>query len=124
MGILMPKKKKGSSASKILIVIVLIAVVSIAIVGWHDGLIGATPMGDINNGTVAEGTAVTVKGEITNINTISSEITIGDTTGGVSFHWVDAASMLLHTRVVVRGVVFSLHILTDVSSVDPVWVFA
>ena len=80
-------------------------------------------MGDINDGTVAEGTPVTVKGEITNIVIITNTVTIGDTTGGVAFVWAGAASMLLHTRVVVRGVVFSLHILTA-SAVDPVWVFA
>jgi Na+-transporting methylmalonyl-CoA/oxaloacetate decarboxylase beta subunit len=123
MGILMPKKKKGSSSSKILIVIVLIAVVSVAIIGWHDGLIGVTAMGDINDGTVPEGISVTLKGEITNIIILTNTVTIGDTTGGMSFEWASASSLLLHTRVVVRGVVFSLHILTA-SSVDPVWVFA
>jgi hypothetical protein len=80
-------------------------------------------MGDINNGTVVDGTAVTVKGEITNIIPASNQITIGDSTGGVSFEWPNAASMTLHTLVVVRGVVFSLHILTA-SSVDTVWLFA
>ncbi|NHJ12058.1 MAG: hypothetical protein EAX95_00170 [Candidatus Thorarchaeota archaeon] len=81
-------------------------------------------MGNINDGTVPEGTAVTVKGEIANINPMLDTITIGNTTGGVAFEWAGADSMLLHTRVVVRGVVFSLHILTDVSSVDTVWLFA
>lgn len=120
----MPKKKKGSSASKILIVVVLIAVVAIGVVGWHDGVIGVTPMGNINDGTVDEGTAVTVKGEISIIVLATNTVTIGDTTGGVAFTWADAASLSLHQRVVVRGVVFSLHILTDVSSVAPVWLFA
>lgn len=120
----MPKKKKGSSTSKIVIAIVLIAVVAIAIVGWHDGLIGVTQMGNINDGTVPDGTPVTVKGEITNIIPALNQITIADTTGGVVFEWAGADSMLLHTRVVVRGVVFSLHILTDVTSVDLVWLFA
>jgi hypothetical protein len=119
----MPKKKKGSSASKILIVIVLIAVVAVAIIGWHDGAIGVTQMGDINNGTVPEGTSVTVKGVISSIIPALHTITIGDSTGGVSFDWADADSMLLYTTVVVRGVVFSLHILTA-SSVDVVWILA
>ncbi len=121
LGILMPKKK-GKSTSKILIVIILIAVVSIAIVGWHDGLIGTTPMGSINDFTVESGTAVTVKGEITLI--VLTVVTIADSTGGVAFEWADASSLTLHTLVVVRGVVFSPHILTDVSSVAQVWIFA
>lgn len=33
-----PKKKRGSSTSKILIVVILMAVVSIGVVGWHDGM--------------------------------------------------------------------------------------
>ena len=118
----MPKKKKGSAASKILVVVILVAVVSIAVVGWHDGLIGATPMGSINDFTVDSGTAVTVKGEVTLI--VLTVVTISDSTGGVAFEWADAGSLSLHTLVVVRGVVFSAHILTDVSSVTPVWLFA
>jgi hypothetical protein len=115
-------KKKGRSTSKILIVIVLIAVVSIAIVSWHDGLIGATPMGSINDLTIDSGTVVTVKGEITLI--LLTVVTIADSTGGLAFEWADASSLTLHTLVVVTGVVFSAHILTDVSSVAQVWVFA
>jgi len=118
----MPKKKKGSSASKILIVVILIAIVSFAVVGWHDGLIGVTPMGSINDFTIDSGTAVTVKGNITLI--LLTVVTIVDSTGGVAFEWADAGSLTLHSVVVVRGVVFSLHILTDVSSVAPVWLFA
>lgn len=120
----MPKRKKGSSATKIAIVIVLIVIVSIAVVGWHDGLIGVTPMGDINDGTVDMNTPITVKGEVTSIILALNTVTIGDTTGGVSFLWSGASSLSLHTRVVVRGLVLSLHILYNVTSVEPVWLFA
>jgi hypothetical protein len=115
-------KKKGRSASKILIVVILIAVVSIAIIGWHDGLIGVTPMGSINDLSVHNGTAVTVKGEITLI--VLTAVTITDSTGGVVFTWADAGSLSLHTIVVVRGVVSSFLTLSDVSSVAPIWIFA
>ena len=120
----MPKKKKQSSTTMVLIAIVLIAVIAIGFVAWHDGRSGLTLMGDINDGSVAEGTSVTVKGVITNINTILNTIIIGDDTGGVVFEWADASSMQLQKTVVVRGVVFSLHILTDVSSVEYLWLFA
>jgi hypothetical protein len=115
-------KKRGRSASKILIVIILIAVVSFAIVGWHDGLFGVTPMGDINDFTVENGTAVTVKGEITLI--VLTVVTIADSTGGVAFDWADASSLSLHSIVVVRGVVSSFLTLSDVSSVALIWIFA
>ena len=120
----MPKKKKGSSASKIAIVVILIVVLSIAFIGWHDGVIGATSMSKINDGTLDMNTPVTVKGEVTAIIPVLNSVTVADTTGGVSFVWAGADSLSLHTRVVVRGLVFSLHILYNVTSVQPVWVFA
>ncbi|MFW9959114.1 MAG: hypothetical protein ACFFCT_13670 [Candidatus Odinarchaeota archaeon] len=118
----MPKKKKGFSASKILIVIILIAVVSVAIISWHDGLIGVTPIEDINNFSVGNGTAVTVKGEITII--LGTIVTMADSTGIVAFTWSDASSLSLHSIVVVRGVVSSFATLSDVTSVATVWFFA
>ncbi len=120
----MPKKKKGSSTAKIAIVIVLIIVVSIAVVGWHDGLIGTTPMNNINNGTVDMNAPVTVKGEVTAIIPATHTVTVSDTTGGVIFYWANSDSLSLHTRVVVRGLVFSAHFLYNVTSVSPVWLFA
>jgi hypothetical protein len=114
-------KKKKLSASKILVVVVLIVVVAIGFVGWHDGLIGMTPMGDINEGTVDTGAAVTAKGEISLI--LAGWITIGDTTDAVTFPWADVASFSAHTLVVVRRYVSSLHVL-DASSVERVWLFA
>lgn len=120
----MPKKKKGSSALKIAIVVILIVFVSIGVVAWHDGVIGATPMSKINDGTLDMNTPVTVKGEVTAIIPALHTVTIADTTGGVSFYWADSDSLSLHTRVVVRGLVFSLHILYNVTSVSQVWIFA
>lgn len=118
----MPKKKKRSSTSKILVVIILIALVSVAIISWHDGLIGVTPIEDINNLSISNGTAVTVKGEITII--LGTLVTIADSTGIVAFTWSDASSLSLHSIVVVRGVVSSFATLSDVTSVAPVWIFA
>ncbi|MFX1606833.1 MAG: hypothetical protein ACFFDD_13145, partial [Promethearchaeota archaeon] len=61
----MPKKKKGKPLAKILLVVILIAIVTIGVVAWHDGLFGLTSINDINDGLVAIGTAVSVKGEVT-----------------------------------------------------------
>ena len=79
-------------------------------------------MGSINDSTVENGTVVTVRGTITII--VGPLVTISDDTGGVGFTWSDAASLTLHSIVVVKGEVFSPHILTDVTSVERVWVFA
>lgn len=115
-------KKKGKSTTKILLVIVVIAIVTFGIVAWHDGLVGVTPIGDINDFSVDNGTAVTVKGEITII--LGSLVTVTDETGSLGFTWADADSLELHDIVVVRGVVSSFITLTDVSSVAIVWLFA
>jgi hypothetical protein len=111
--------KKGNSGTRILITVVaLIAVASFVVVAWHDGLIGVTPIGNINSLSVSTG-AVAVKGEITSI--VGTTITLSDGTGGVSFEWVGPVT--LHSIVVVRGVIWSAHILYLVSSVDVVWLF-
>ena len=118
----MPKKKKGSNTSKILVVVILIAVVAVAFIAWHDGKIGVTSLGDINDFTVDSGTAVRVRGTITLI--ALTAVTINDGTGGVLFSWPDAASLSIGDIVVVTAEVFSPHILTDVTSVQQIWVFA
>ena len=115
-------KKIGSNTPKILLVVVIIAVIGVAFIAWHDGKIDATPMGSINDFTVDSGTAVTVRGTITLI--VGPMVTITDDTGGVAFAWSDTASLTLHSIVVVKGEVFSPHILTDVTSVERVWLFA
>jgi len=111
--------KKGKSNTRIIVVVIaLIAVASLVVVAFHDGLIGVTPMGSINNESVQSG-AVAVRGEITSI--VGTTITLSDGTGGVAFEWAGPAT--LHSIVVVRGVIFSPHILHQVSSVDVVWLF-
>jgi hypothetical protein len=110
--------KKGKPIVPILIVVALIAVGSLAVVAWHDGLIGSTSLGSINNLTVSSG-AVTVRGEITEIS--GTTITLNDGTGGVEFEWAGPAT--LHSIVAVRGVITSAHHLGLVSSVEVVWLF-
>ncbi len=114
----MPRKKKGISKAKILIVIVVIAVVTIGVVAWHDGLIGATKVQDINNGTVSVGSSVVVKGEI--IIIFGNLITISDDGNVIAFSWNGPST--LNSIVVVRGVVGSFVTLTDVTSVEVVWI--
>lgn len=111
--------KKGKSTVKILVIVVtVIAVASLVVVAYHDGLIGVTPMGDINNLIVSSG-AVTVKGEITSI--VGTTIQVYDGTGGLQFEWAGPAT--LHSIVVVRGVISSAYFLYLVSAVDVVWIF-
>lgn len=113
-------KKKGKPVTKILIVVVLIAIISVGVVGWHDGILGTTPCGDINDLSVDSGTTVRVRGEITII--LLTAITLSDGTGGVIFQWAGPAT--LNSIVVVTGVVQSAHFLHLVSSVDVVWIFS
>ena len=112
-------KKKGKPLTKVLIVVLLIAIVSVGFVAWHDGVIGITQLGDINNLSVDSGTTVRVKGEITAI--VLTQITINDGTGGAIFTWAGPAT--LNSIVVVTGVVQSAHFLHLVSSVEIVWLF-
>jgi hypothetical protein len=118
----MPKKKKISRNSILVIIILLVAVVSVAVVAVHDGKLAPTPMGSLNDGTVIEGTPVVLRGVITGI--VATTVTIRDVSGIVSFNWADAASLTPYQLVVVRGVVNSIHTLRDVTSVAPVWLFA
>ena len=90
-------KKKGTSRGKILIGIILILVVGIAVLGWHDGLFGVTPIENINNFSVDNGTAVTVKGEITLI--FGDLVTIQDDTGSLGFTWADSGSLTMGASV-------------------------
>ena len=113
-------KKKGKPVAKILLGIVLIAVVTIGVVAWHDGLIGLTSMNDINDGLVANGTHVTVKGELT--GRLGNFITINDGANVLGFVWEGAST--LNSIVVVRGIVSSFITLSNVTSVDVVWIFA
>jgi hypothetical protein len=115
----MPKKKKGKPVTKILLVVFVIAVVSVGVVAWHDGLIGLTSINDINDGLVSNGTAVSVKGEIT--IRVGNFITLNDGANFVVFYWEGAS--ILNSIVVVRGIVESIVSLRNVTAVDVVWIF-
>jgi len=127
-------KKKGKSGRKVIIGIILVAVVAVAIIGWHDGLVGVTPIEDIHAGNlvdgwdIADGTAVTVKGTITAINTLLNWVTINDGTGSIGFTWGFADDLEVDSVVVVRGVVNTelviLRFIDEVTSVQVVWLFA
>ncbi|MFX1483384.1 MAG: hypothetical protein ACFFCP_09365 [Promethearchaeota archaeon] len=112
-------KKKGKPVAKILFVVVLIAVVTIGIVSWHDGLFGLTSINDINDGLVPVGTPVAVKGEIT--GRLGNIITIQKGLNLLAFEWAGASTM--NSIVVVRGSVGSILTLANVTSVDVVWIF-
>jgi hypothetical protein len=117
--ILMPKKK-GRPIAKLLLGVVLIAVVAIGVVAWHDGLIGLTSINDINDGLVAIGTSVAVKGEVT--LRVGNLITISQGSNFVIINWAGAST--LNSIVVARGVVATFLTLVNVTSVDVVWFFS
>ena len=100
-------------------VVVVIAIVSFGVVTWHDGILGITPLEDINDLSVDAGTTVRVRGEITII--LLGAITLNDGTGAVVFLWSGPAT--LNSIVVVTGVVQSALSLHQVSSVEVVWIF-
>ena len=119
----MPKKKRMSTTTVLVILVLVISVVSVAAVAWHDGKIGSTPMGSINDLSVPHGTQVTVRGVITLIIGGIS-ITINDGTGTVLVPWTDTASFSMYSLVVARATVNSAHTMMDTISVEPVWLFA
>ena len=124
----MPKKKKNSK-TKLLVVIVIIALVAGTVTMYHDGLIGVTPIEDIlewnliDGFAIDDGTAVSVKGTITGINTILNWVTINDGTGSIAFEWGFADDLEVDSVVVVRGILESVVFVRgiDVSSVQVVW---
>lgn len=116
----MPRKKKGVSKAKIFLVGVVVAIVTFGVVAWHDGLIGITRVQDINNGTVSAGSSVVVKGEIT--FRLLNVITISDDGNIIAFSWSGPST--LNSIVVVRGVIESFVTLTDVTSVEVIWIFS
>ncbi|MBY8998005.1 MAG: hypothetical protein KGD60_09745 [Candidatus Thorarchaeota archaeon] len=115
----MPKKKKGKPVAKILLSVILIAVVMVGIVAWHDGLIGLTSINDINDGLISNGTLVSVKGEIT--IRVGNLISLRDGPNLILFEWTGSST--LNSIVVVRGTVSSPLSLSNVTSVDVVWIF-
>jgi hypothetical protein len=119
IGIYMPKKK-GRPIGKMLLGVVLIAVVAVGVIAWHDGLIGITSIKDINDGLIAAGTPVTIKGEVT--FRLLNVITITQGSNSVLINWAGAST--LNSIVVVRGIVSSILTLVNVTSVDIVWLFS
>ncbi|MFW9917969.1 MAG: hypothetical protein ACFFED_00040 [Candidatus Thorarchaeota archaeon] len=127
----MPKKKKSSN-SKLPVAVLVVALVACAIIILHDGLVGVTPIEDIlefdiiDGFDMDDGTVVTVKGTITSIT--GDWVVINDGTGSIGFEWDAADDLTEDTVVVVRGVVDTtllvVRILSDVSSVQPIWLFA
>jgi hypothetical protein len=113
-------KKKGRPIAKILLGVVLIAVVAIGVTAWHDGLIGLTSINDINDGLIAIGTTVAVKGEVT--LRVGNLITISHGSNFVIINWAGAST--LNSIVVARGVVATILTLVNVTSVDVVWFFS
>jgi hypothetical protein len=117
-GGLMPRRKKSKIPTKyILIVVIVVGVSGLGIVALHDGLIGTTPLGSINDLTVTG--PVVVRAKITNI--AGQSILISDGTGAATFTWYGPATV--GTTVVVRAEVNSAHTLKLVSAVEPVWFF-
>ncbi len=115
-------KKKGSNTSKILLVVLVVAVISVAFLAWHDGKIGVTPLGSINDLSIDTGTPVRVRGTITII--LLNSVTITDGTGTVVFTWADADSLTVSSIIIVTAEVNTAHTLVDVTSVSTVWIFA
>ncbi len=115
-------KKGGSSKRNIALLLVVVIVVTIGIIASHDGLIGTTSIADINNGNVPNGTQVVVKGELTARLGDLHTVTVLGGSNTLLFTW-SGSSPSLHSIIVVRGTVSSIVTLSDVSSVDVVWVF-
>ncbi len=108
------------SKGKAIGIVLVIAIVAIGIVAWHDGLFGVTQIRDINQGDIDVGTAVTIKGELT--ARLGNLVTVNTGSNFVAFLW-EGEIPPLHSIVVVRGTVESFISLTDVTSVDAVWIF-
>jgi hypothetical protein len=115
----MPKKRR-SSRGKVTLAVVVIAVVAVAVIAWHDGLIGATGIADINSGDVSVGTVVTVKGELT--GRLGNVHTISQGSNFLVFIW-DGTSPPIDSIIVVTGEVSSLLSLDSVTAVRQVLVF-
>ncbi|MHA1927232.1 MAG: hypothetical protein ACTSV2_01495, partial [Candidatus Thorarchaeota archaeon] len=80
------RKKKKSSTGKLILVVAFIAIISLGVVSWHDGIIGTTTIADINQGDVDTGTSVTIKGEL--IISVFNILTVSDGDGhAVAFSW-------------------------------------
>jgi hypothetical protein len=118
----MPKRKKGSKG-KVLGLLFGIIIIAVIIVAWHDGVIGATAIEDINGGNVSNGTVVTVKGEL--IYALGNSFIVIPPSGGLQglvFTW-NGWIPPEHSIVVVTGTVSSPLTLSDVTSLQAVIIF-
>jgi hypothetical protein len=118
----MPRRKKGWKG-RLIALLVGIVIAAMVVIAWHDGLIGATAIEDINNGNVSNGTVVTVKGEL--IYVLGNSFIVTPPEGGFQgllFTW-DGWIPPQHSIVVVTGTVSSLVTLSDVTSLQAVIIF-
>ena len=108
------------------LLILVVVTISTYVVAWHDGYGQLTKISDINEGIIPVGTAVTVKGNVTQVlielvgNT--QFVFISDGSGSLDFEWGDSAPSE-HSVIVVRGTVSSESSLRDVTFCDGVWLF-
>ncbi|MFW9889026.1 MAG: hypothetical protein ACFFER_12640 [Candidatus Thorarchaeota archaeon] len=112
-----------SSKGKVFGLFFGIIVIAVIIVAWHDGVIGATAIEDINGGNVSIGTVVTVKGEL--IYALGNSFIVippSVSLQGLVFTW-DGWIPPEHSIVVVTGTVSSLLTLSDVTSLRAVIIF-
>lgn len=116
----MPRKKKKKSKS-ILILLILIGV-SISIIAWHDGMLGATSVDDINNGDVPNGTVVTIRAKMSGVVLNEVAVTDIDGSGGLVFSW-EGAKPATDSIVVIKGIVSSPITLDEVTQFEIVWLF-
>lgn len=125
-----PRARYSSQAIRkvlsVLLVILMIEV-SLACVITHDNPVGLTRIADIKAGKIPVGANVTVKGKITQVivwpmSLNSQSVTISDGRNNITFSW--SRSIVHHGwSIFVRGTVHSGHRLTNVISVERVWLF-
>ena len=119
-----PLSRRKLVLSTLLILVVVTG--STCVVAWHDGYGQLTKISDINEGIIPVGTAVTVKGNVTQVlielvgNT--QFVFISDGSGSLDFEWGDSAPSE-HSVIVVRGTVSSESSLRNVTFCDVVWLF-
>ncbi len=119
----MPKQKKKGSKRNLVGLVLGIAIIALIVIAWHDGLIGATAIEDVNNSNVSNGTVVTVKGEL--IYGLGNSFIVTPPEGGFQgllFTW-DGWIPPQHSIVVVTGTVSSIFTLSDVTSLRAVFIF-
>ncbi|MHA2021567.1 MAG: hypothetical protein ACW98J_05565 [Candidatus Thorarchaeota archaeon] len=118
----MPKRKTGLKGRLIALLFGFL-IAAMVVIAWHDGLIGATAIEDINGGNVSNGTVVTVKGEL--IYVLGNSFIVIPPEGGFQgllFTW-DGWIPPQHSIVAVTGTVSSLVTLSDVTSLRAVIIF-